>query len=57
MPSTLKPKAVKFEAGSLLEQRAMAMKQMRDSMRAYGKDQFSTKKKAKAFIKRLHSSQ
>ncbi|MBU0783109.1 MAG: hypothetical protein KJ798_02750 [Gammaproteobacteria bacterium] len=56
MPSTQKPKTVKFAAGSLLEQRDMAMKQMRDSMRAYGKAQFSTKEKAEAFIKRLHSA-
>lgn len=56
MPSTQKPKTVKFAAGSLLEQRDTAVKQMRNSMRAYGRAQFSTKEKAEAFIKRLHSA-
>lgn len=56
MPSTQKPKTVKFAAGSLLEQRDTAVKQMRDSMRAYGKSQSTTKGKAEAFIKRLRSA-
>lgn len=56
MRTNQKPKEGKLAAGSLLEQRDIAMKQMRDSMRAYGKAQFSTKEKAEAFIKRLHSA-
>lgn len=56
MPATQKPKEVKFAAGSLLEQRDTAVKQMRDSMRAYGKAQSTTKSKAEAFIKRLRSA-
>lgn len=56
MPSTQKPKTMKFAAGSLLEQRDNAVKEIRTSMRAYGKAQSATKVKAEAFIKRLRSA-